>query len=420
MEHESHGLSDPGRARKENEDAILLARDLGLYVVCDGCGGQRAGAVASRMACKAIHEALGSQQAVLRSYAARPGPTKRKKVIELIVAAVNAASQQVNAAARSDADKAGMGTTVALAAVLGGRAVTAHAGDSRIYLFRGGRAHRLTEDHTLAGEYRRMGLLSGKQAKGSRLASMITRAVGRHGSAHVDTLHLELAGGDALLLCSDGLTRYVSDAEIAEALRKLPAAKAPDALVRAANRRGGADNVSVIVVRMPAGRTAADEDLVRRLRTLQRVPLFRHLSFQELLRVMDLVEMESYEPGNRVVSEGETSDRIFVSVAGTVEVVKNRRTLASLPAGSLFGEMGLIDEAPRSADVVARKGARLMVIRRKDFFALLRRRRTLAVKVLWGLCRVLNARLRRTSEKLSAMAVEDKLSELAAASRPFV
>jgi len=418
MKHEAYGRTDVGRARERNEDAILLDSALGLYVVCDGCGGHEAGDVASRLTCEIVRRQIRRGAELLSSYARRPTRGGRRKLLELVERAVDAASKKVHAVARSEAGRAGMGTTVVLAAVVGSRAVIAHAGDSRAYLYRDGHVHLLTDDHNMANQYRKMGLITRKQAQRSRAREIITRAIGFHAKTHADTLHFELAGGDTLLLCTDGLTRYVSDVELAAEMRKVPPAELPHRLIGMANHRGGRDNISVVAVQAEPGRAGGEEDLLHRLRTLQRVPLFRHLSFRELLEVTDVAQVGTFPAGKRIIAQGAPSDRVYVSTHGTVKVVRDGRKVAELPAGSLFGEMGLIDEEPRSADVITATEVRLLAIRRLDFFSLLRRERTLAVKVLWGLCRLLDARLRTTTEKLSD--VTTKLGELKRAARPFV
>jgi len=271
--------------------------------------------------------------------------------------------------------------------------------------------------------------MSPQNAGKSRSAQMVTRAIGLHEHVRPDTLHFDLVRGDLFLLCTDGLAKHVTDEEIAKACRKLSPQEICRQLIAAANRRGGEDNSSVVVVQMAPGKTPKGDAAVLRLQALQRVPLFRHLSFAELLRVMDISQVESYEAGNRIIAEGDRSDRIYVTFAGTVHVVKDNRKLAELSPGSLFGEMGLIDEAPRSADIIAPDGAQVLVIHRSDFYALLRQERTLAVKVLWGMCFLLNGRLRATSAKLSATSAakqtplaqpKTRLDELADAARPFV
>ncbi len=428
MSHESFAHSDVGKVRSVNEDAMLVDGDLGVYAVCDGCGGHRGGKVAGALAVETIAAHLAENAGVLRRCAKHPMARRRMQVIDLLAAAVSAASSAVLQRAEAEPDLAGMGTTVAMAAVLGEVAFLAHVGDSRVYLYRNGQLHRLTDDHTLAGEYVRLGMLDRRKARASQLKDMVTRVVGHHEVTRVDALTFDLAGGDMLLLCSDGVTDRLRDDEIARAFVKAPPEAIPRVLIDAANRRGGQDNATAVVVRTPPAPAERTADLLRRIKRLKGTPLFRYLNYRELLRVMEIVELETYVPGNRILAEGETSDRFFISTVGSVHVVKGGKVVAKLPPGSLFGEMGLIDSAPRSADVIAPKGARLMAITCDDFAGLLRREKHLAVKVLWGLSQVLNRRLRATTEQLSTARrpvraapppAPTKLDELAAALRPF-
>jgi len=400
MPHKSYGLSHVGRLLDVNEDNILIDDDLGVYILCDGCGGHSAGEVASEIAAKTTLDGIQAKSEVLANYAASPSKTAQCKVVSVLNDAINAASREVHQIARSDKGKAGMGTTIVVLAVLGDNAIVAHAGDSRAYLIRGGKAHEITEDHNMASHYVRLGLITAEKAGTSRWASMLTRAIGYHEHVHVDTLHFALAPEDTLMLCSDGLTRYLSRNEIAEVLAAEPISNVPHELIRQANFRGGADNISAIVLQFPSGKSEHANDAIGGMLALKKVPLFKHLTFHELLRVMDLTSIVSFEKGQGIVAEGDMSDTIFVSLSGSVEVVKGGRKIAELPAGSVLGEMGLIDSLPRSASIIATTPTRLLAIYRKDFFALLRRQRTLAAKVLWGLCRVLNGRLRDTSENL--------------------
>jgi serine/threonine protein phosphatase PrpC len=427
MKYESFGLTDPGRVRQDNQDAILRDEEFGLYIVCDGCGGQRGGGVASRMAAQVADTAIRKHYAALEAFASDPSPANRSRAMAMIMAAINAASEKIYKAAQDDPEKAGMGTTIVLLAVMGDQAVVAHAGDSRLYLLRQGVLHQLTEDHSLANQYVKMGMMTPKQAEKSRSSAMITRSVGFQEQAQVDTLHFELVGEDTMLLCSDGLTLNVTDEELAGMLQKAKGLQTPLQMIDLANSRGGQDNISAVVVQAEPARTERGQDVLHRLKTLQGVPLFRHLTYTELLRVVDLAQIASCPADSKIITEGQVSDRIFVSLAGSVDIIKHGRVLATLPPGSLFGEMGLVDEAPRSADVVAPKGARVMVIPHKELITLLRRERGLAVKVLWGLSCVLNARLRATSEDLAAAPPVgpahdpgSPLAELTDALRPFV
>jgi serine/threonine protein phosphatase PrpC len=408
MSHKSYGLSHVGRLPSVNEDSILLAEDLGVYILCDGCGGQAAGEVASQIAARTTLDVIEANSESLANYASSPSQATRREVVSVLQNAISAASKEIYTIARSDKGKAGMGTTIVVLLVLGDNAIVAHAGDSRAYLLRDGKTHQVTEDHNMAGHYVRLGLITPARAHNSRWSNVLTRAVGYHEHVSIDTLHFALAPGDTLLLCSDGLTKYVSQNELAEVFAAKPISNVPGELIRRANIRGGADNISVIALQMPPGKSDRADDVIREIRTLGSVPLFGRLTFHELLLVMGLTSVKSFESGRTILDEGDTSDTIFVSVSGTVEVVKGGRKIAELPAGSIFGEMSMIDSEPRSASIVAAEPTRLLAIRRKDLFTLLKRERTLAEKVLWGLCRVLNWRLRDTTENLcEAIDLED-------------
>lgn len=417
MKLQSFGLSDPGRAKKENEDAILMAVESGLYVLCDGCGGHAAGKTASKMTCAMTYEAIRANREALAGYVERPTPAKRERVFDAISQGVNAACERVHAAAQADPDKAGMATTVVVLAVLGNDAIVAHAGDSRLYLLRGRRMHQLTEDHTMANRFVKMGLMSREKAEKVPSGSHLLRAVGLKRHVVLDKLHFELMPGDRMLLCSDGLSGYVPREELGQLCLTEPLAHTPHRMVRLANERGGRDNISAIVVEALDAGGQTPGDLPDTLRTLRAVPLFKNLAYAELLRVVGIAETQSYPAGSRIVTEGDETDAIFVSTAGAVEVVKAGQQLAVLPAGSLFGEIGLLAKTPRSADVVATEDLRVVRIPRAELLELMRRDRLMALRVLWGLCEVLSGRL--AGAQLDLTLARDTLAQLEAADLPL-
>ena len=234
--------TDHGLRRPENEDAYLVDAEQGLFCVADGMGGHAAGEVASRMAVE-----------VLASEMARPdaAPALDARLRDAVIAANNAIFE----AAERDPALAGMGTTLtALALHPAGRTFTiAHVGDSRAYLFRRGELQQLTEDHTWVQQQVDAGLLTPEEARRHPLSSMLTRAVGLVPDPEVDIIQGDLESGDLLLLCSDGLTGMVDDDELAYILgRDLPLDDAARELVDAANRNGGTDNITAILIRVAA------------------------------------------------------------------------------------------------------------------------------------------------------------------------
>jgi protein phosphatase len=236
-----HSRTDPGRVRPGNEDAFLADGEAGLFAVADGMGGHAAGEVASRLAIEALpglHEAGP----------ARPDtPADGRKWLASLVARANRA---VYEAARSNPDQRGMGTTLTVLYIRPPVACFAHVGDSRLYRFRDGRLQQLTRDHTWVQEQVDAGLLSPSQAQVHPHRSMLTRAIGIAEDVAVDSGDVDVEPGDVFLLASDGLSSMLSDEEIAGVLARDGALDAmADALIEAANARGGYDNITVVLVR---------------------------------------------------------------------------------------------------------------------------------------------------------------------------
>lgn len=231
--------TDPGLRRPENEDAYLLDVEQGLFCVADGMGGHAAGEVASRLAVE-----------VLAREMARPDVDAALDA--RLRAAVATANRAILEAAERDPALAGMGTTLtalALARDDGGFTI-AHVGDSRAYLFRHGELDQLTADHTWVQQQVDAGMLTPEEARGHPLSSVLTRAVGIAADPEVDIIRGDLEPGDLILLCSDGLTGMVDDDELAYILASdLPLDGAARELADAANRNGGADNITAILIR---------------------------------------------------------------------------------------------------------------------------------------------------------------------------
>jgi serine/threonine protein phosphatase PrpC len=222
-------ITDTGRRRRRNEDAYVFEPP--LFAIADGMGGAQAGEVASRLAAAALQE----------SGAATGG---EERIYDLI----QEANRRVYDRSSTDPSTSGMGTTITVALVENGNVAFGHVGDSRAYLIRDGRMEQITEDHSLVNELMKSGKLSREEAEAHPQRSVITRALGTDPDVDVDTFTIEAHAGDVFLLCSDGLTDMVGEDEIFE----LVDGNRPDidaalkALVRAANRSGGEDNITVV------------------------------------------------------------------------------------------------------------------------------------------------------------------------------
>jgi PPM family protein phosphatase len=248
---EAGARTDLGRVRKNNEDCYLIEPSLQLYVLSDGMGGEAHGEVASKLAVQTVvTHCRQSENSRTTPIFGESSPEVSERTNRL-ASAIHLANRKVFETAASNAEQRGMGATVVAAWVEGQRLSLAHVGDSRAYLLRAGSMDQLTADHSLVAEKVRVGILTPQEADASEMQSVLTRAVGTSSTVEVDTDEQILLVGDFVLLCSDGLTRMVSDPEIASTLlTSATAQEAVERLVDLANDNGGVDNVSVIVLRV--------------------------------------------------------------------------------------------------------------------------------------------------------------------------
>ena len=243
----SFGLSDLGRRRKNNEDAFLCDDAIGLFIVADGMGGHAAGEVASAEAVDTIHGMVKRDLALLGDRSQPLDEEKLRVARRLVEGAIQAATYMVYALAEVEQGKTGMGTTISAALAAADVLVLGQVGDSRIYQIRGGTAVQLTEDHTLVRWQVKQGLITPEEARVSPHRNVITRSVGGRDYVEVDTGVIELVSGDRYLLCSDGLHGYLQDEEI-PGVAAPGGTEAVQAFIDLANRRGGHDNITAVLV----------------------------------------------------------------------------------------------------------------------------------------------------------------------------
>jgi len=305
--------------------------------------------------------------------------------------------------AQKDASKRGMGTTIVALLIIGTRGFIAHVGDSRIYVHRNESVHQLTEDHSLINELLKRGRLKPEQIAKLNMKNAVTRAVGVYESVEADTLDFDVLAGDHYLLATDGLTEYAEQSDLLRMFRELPDEQVAQALVDLANDCGGKDNITALVVKVPDAASGLDRlasEVNLKLETLHKMPLFRHLTYQELVRVMNIIDVRSYADKDVVIAEGYEGEEMFIILTGKVRVHSGETTIVELGAGQHLGEMALVDKAPRSASVSSVGDTKLMVMTRREFFDIVRKDHDVAVKLLWAFLGVLTERLRNTSRDL--------------------
>jgi PPM family protein phosphatase len=246
----SSGLSDVGRVRTNNEDSFRIVEALNLFILSDGMGGEAHGEVASAMAVDVINKFCASEKEHSGATVLDEAPSSISSQTRRLKQAVAQANFQIFQSAQKNPEQRGMGATITALWLKETLLSIAHVGDSRAYLLRNGNLQQLTNDHSLVAEQVRRGLITPQQAEESEMQSVLLRALGAHPEVEIDVDEVEIVPRDVLLLCSDGLTRMVTEPEIAGALQAetVPSASA-ERLIALANENGGIDNVTVIVVR---------------------------------------------------------------------------------------------------------------------------------------------------------------------------
>ncbi|MEO8843359.1 MAG: protein phosphatase 2C domain-containing protein [Kofleriaceae bacterium] len=359
-----------GKVREHNEDAHFIDPDLGIFAVCDGMGGHAAGEVASSIAIQVVRENWASELTMKAAdvWLERGTIEAKKALLAVINAGVCAAHDAIVAEATRDRTKGGMGTTIVGALVIGGDIVFAQSGDSRAYMVRDGIAMQLTEDHTLLARLLAAGVDVDPSNEGSRFKSMLTNALGIGTECKTATFVVPLADGDRFLLCSDGITEYVQEAEIGEVLTGQPSpARAAQKLVELALQRGGGDNATALVIRvLEAGETARPaEQLHRENKAINACPLWAKVTPQGRLRALRIALPRDHAAETKLPAQT-LNDRVaWIIVDGEVEQDGVLRG-----PGSLLYPEALLKEAQlpdKDGLAIAQSEVRALALRCDDF-----------------------------------------------------
>ncbi len=245
------GKTDVGCVRKNNEDAFGYDAENGVFVVCDGVGGQAAGEVASQMGVETVLEYFdqarrnGEYPLVGRRF---DGVSPQANALG---SAIQLANERIRRVSSVEPEHAGLGSTIVAGLVRDSAVAIAHVGDSRIYLIRDGAIQQLTRDHSFVMEQVARGIISHEEAEHSPAQNFILRALGAEETVEPDLADVDARPGDTLLLSSDGLTRHVTPAQIADIVKAAPTLEqACDSLIQTAKAGGGSDNITCVLVRL--------------------------------------------------------------------------------------------------------------------------------------------------------------------------
>ena len=241
------GCTDTGMRRQLNEDHIGFDQELGIAVLADGMGGHQSGEIASHMAVKSVLDTLRNLVNPDSS-----GAITGSQLLEQVSNTISYSNTEIFEAAENLEEHKGMGTTVVAALIQDEKIYAGHVGDSRLYLYRNNGLKRITKDHSLVQDLIDRGFYTEEEARKANVGHIVTRALGTKEDVEVDTVQHDLQANDVFLLCSDGLSDMVDDWRIEEILneREDNLEATAQELVNTANRNGGKDNVSVILMQI--------------------------------------------------------------------------------------------------------------------------------------------------------------------------
>lgn len=409
MERASFGVTDVGLIRDRNEDCVLFDDELGLYAVADGVGGHAAGDRASKMALQGLMDVAAELRELADQADQQGGEASRRAVFDALQAVTERANQDIYAAAQGDEDLRGMMTTLTVVLLAANAAYIAHVGDSRAYLLRDRALDLLTVDHTLAEELVRAGRLTRQEVATFTFRNVLARAIGEKAQVDVDLLFFDLLADDRLLLCSDGLTDFVDANDVLAHLMDTRAANPAQALIDTANDHGGGDNVSAVVIdlSMTVEESRTDITAIRpmdhtsKISVLSALFFLRHLTDEELMKVLRYVHEVHCQQGEVVVQQGEDGQDLFLVVEGVLSVLVDGVRVNTLKEGAHFGEIALVSGQRRSAQVQAETDVRLFQMSRAGFYDLTQKDQRVAIKMLWAFSQTLGKRVTLLSHDLA-------------------
>ena len=408
MELRFWAATDTGRVRDHNEDNFLVDKNLQLFVVCDGMGGHAAGEVASAVCVRTVREVVASKSDLVKGLRDEPEDEELADQFRMVLRqAIKAGNAKIHQMAREDPSRKGMGTTCTALAIAGDRGFVGHVGDSRLYRLRNERVEQVTDDHSLLNEMIRQGKVApGTTEEEFEHQNAVTRAVGVRESVKVDSFAVDIAAGDRLLMCSDGLCEYVGGVEeLRQVMGDGEPKETTQACIDHANDGGGKDNITVIVVDCEdemSTRSDADTEQKRPgvvseedVNILRQIPYFHYLDPKEINEVLQMASVVEVEAGEQVVG-GDDNERLYLILEGAVTLELDGEGVSRLEPGEHFGEMALIDaQGEDDTKMVVRslEESTFLAIERDEFVKVLRTAPSLAIKLLWNFVQVFAERL---------------------------
>lgn len=405
MQYHAWALTDVGNVRENNEDSHLLDLGNGVFVVADGVGGSEAGEVASDHLCKRIGESAVELGEMARDCDPVVDREAREKLFTHLLELIHTINAEVYGIGKELNPTLPSATTCDVMIMSQNCAFIAHVGDSRVYLFRGGQIFRITEDHTFAEQLKREAVADERIL--DRFRNVLTRSIGGKPQVEVDALFIDLQPGDRILMCSDGITDYLSGSELLDFSEKKKGNDLLQVLVRESKDRGGADNITALLVEISDSAnelTLRDQsfDTLRQADILGNIDLFAGLGLQELIKVLRIVYERPFADGTAIMTPGEAADCMYIVADGVVELSHKDQPPRELREGQHFGGLALVSDDLRGSSARAKGDALVLVVPATKFRQIAEDDPAVGNKLLWNLLKMMADDIRELRRGISS------------------
>lgn len=404
MKANAWSRTDLGNVRDNNEDSFLVSLEHGVFVVADGVGGSSGGEIASGKLVEHIESVAPELAALASSGNPMFDRDHRERVFSQLLKQVQDANKIIYEVGKEVDPMRPPATTCDVVVLSEQAAFIAHVGDSRVYLIRKNEIFRITEDHTFAEQLRQERI--GDADVLERYRNVLTRSVGGRPQVDVDALFIDLQAGDFLLMCSDGLTDYLTGAELLEYANKELGPGLIDTLVDVAKERGGKDNITAVLVEIEAVaattiRDTASFDTLKQVDILGNIALFKGLGVRDLLKIMRVVYEVSLNDGD-ILEEPQGEGRCMYIVAeGSVDLMLDDTHIATFTKGEHFGEYALVGDEERQTQARCKGETLLLAVPARRFRSIVSEDPAVGNTLLWNLLEATTRQIRQLSGEIA-------------------
>lgn len=390
MKTQAHGKSHIGLIRERNEDSYFLNPEKGIFIICDGIGGEQAGEVAS---CIAIEKTVSHLESLTQIFESCVNENMSdEEIFKFFSDAIRFTCACIYKKSLKNTQYNNMGTTLTMAITLKTRVLICHVGDSRAYLVNSLGVHQLSEDHTLAKEFLLKGLISDENDSPS-LKNILSKSLGSFPSVDVDCSIVNVSEGDKIVLCSDGVSNYFkSPAQLGELISGKSAKNAVDSLVEFALNNTGEDNASAIVIEVLDEHLINDPDLQLNIliaNKIQECPIFKKITYSQAARMRSYLDVISLNKNEVLLEELEKVNGFYIVIKGCI--YSKTQTFSS---GEGIGIQGLVNNHHSSSNKIAKEDTILVFFSKDKFNAFSKKYPHIAIRIYKNIFKLLLSKIK--------------------------